>query len=166
MPKTKGNYETILISDVSTLNSYDFKREDDLASYVYDNAELFIGDLYGDRVTKKYREKTIREYVGSFGFKGTTRGPRIDVYLEGIHSNYIIEVKNPKYKSENVPAIGQVLNYGRMCGTDRNKLIIVTSLFDIDTAHTIEAFELPIKYVYLDKQRQAVFVGSEQVGSR
>lgn len=170
MPKSNGKhpggrptkYETVILEDLATLKSTDFRKEIDLVNYLFNNIDLFVSDLYGDEVVDCYKEKPIDPYMGAVGYKGASRGNRIDLYVRGSSHNYIIEVKNPKYRGENIPAIGQLLNYGRKCGMDTHKLIFVSSHFDIDTANTIEAFELPIKYVYLDKVKQAVFVGTQK----
>lgn len=49
--------------------------------------------------------------------------------------------------------IGQILDYGREFLDPKKELMIITTKFDRNTAKTIKHYRLPIRYIYIDKNR-------------
>ena len=132
--------------DHSTLKT-SFKKEANLNQLITDNVDLFIKEWYDDEVVSFENEKPLNTNT-----KKKIRGSlRCDLYVEGKKSNYIIEFKNPKYKSENRTAIGQVLNYKRYC--ENAKIVLITDFFDLDTGLVIAEYNLPIDYYYANKSQ-------------
>ena len=51
---------------------------------------------------------------------------------------------------------GQLLDYGRVYVDSIKKevrLVLLTTYYDLSTAQTIKHYNLPIRYVYMDKER-------------
>ena len=138
--------EKIIINDYSFLKNTDFKKEKDLKEFIMFNIDKFVKVQLEDKLINAYDEYQIIDQV-YFG----PRNRRIDIYLECKKHNYIIELKNPKYKSENTKALGQLLNYARQFSDSKKKMVLITTFFDIETAKTIEYYKLPIKYIYFSK---------------
>lgn len=139
----------------------DFKNERELQSYIVSNIELFCRDILGDILVSFEEERPAR------GQEQLTRGPRgkrVDLFILGENSRYVVELKCPTGLSENRSAIGQLLDYGREF-LDPEKglpqLILVTARFDVDTARTIKHYGLPIRYVYLSKKANYEYLGEE-----
>ena len=84
---------------------------------------------------------------------------RVDLIIVCKKHTYVIEVKNPKTATCNRHAIGQILDYGREFPDSKKKLVIITTYFDQNTAQTIKAYNLPIKYIYINKYQSYEFVG-------
>lgn len=128
----------ILIKYTKFLKDNSYKNEKQLEKEMYENIKELIKCYYDDEVI--YSE-TNKNCLSNNTKK--TKGKRIDIYAKGKNNDYIIECKNPKYSNENIQAIGQILNYGRYF--QNAKLIIITTMFDLDTARTITMYNLPIK---------------------
>jgi len=146
-----GKEEKIIIDDITQLQNTSFDKEKILLDYIVEHIGFFVEDVLDDKLISFECEKPT-------GIKQTRFSPRrkrVDIYIVAEKQNYIIELKNPKYVSENRKAIGQLLDYGREL--NNTQMILVTTLFDIDTAKTIEYYNLPIRYVYFDKDKSLEF---------
>lgn len=146
----------IMISNSNKIKTVDFVKENNLVDYIICNIECFARDILRDTVISYEKEKPIDDFR-RFG----ARGKRVDLYILGKRKEYIIEFKNPKYKSECRSAIGQILDYGREFSDSKKELIIITTFFDLDTAKTIEYYNLPIRYIYLSKKHILEYMGVE-----
>jgi hypothetical protein len=146
--------EHVEIQNFNTLKNNSFKTERDLLDYITENMSKFVEDVFNDVLVSFEREKVCHKQPNKFG--PMTR--RVDLYVVCEENIYIIELKNPKYLSENRKAIGQLLDYGRDFSDPRKKMVLITALFDIDTAKTIEYYNLPISYIYFDKDKSLEYV--------
>ena len=125
-----------------------FKKEKDLLDYITDNIEKFCNEILEDTLINFEADKSVSPVRG-FGL----RVRRCDLYVKCEGKTYIIELKNPFHKAENISAIGQILDYGREFTDPKKELIIITTLFDLNTAKTIKHYNLPIRYIYMDRER-------------
>lgn len=139
--------QNIIINNTDKIKTEDFINENDLVDYIIQNIDNFAKDILQDRIINYEKEKPIKKNK-----RFSPRGKRIDLYIVGEKNNYIIEFKNPKYKSECRNAIGQILDYGREFSDSKKEMIIITTYYDIDTAKTIKYYNLPIRYIYLSKR--------------
>ena len=141
------------VEDTTQLNNNSFKKEKVLLDYIVNNIKDFVKDILGDELVSFECEKQINGKQ----VKLSPRQKRVDIYIVGRKSKYIIELKNPKYPSENRKAIGQLLDYGREYYRENIQMVLLTTLFDMDTAKTIEYYNLPIRYIYFDKDKSLEF---------
>jgi len=148
--------EGILIELLYPPSSGQFSKEKELLSYLKDNIRIFCNDFLNDGLIEYFIDVNIDTNTEARS-KG---GRRIDLLINGRKKKYIIEIKNPKYQAENRYAIGQLLDYGREIKGEK-ELILITSKLDIHTAKTIQHYKLPIRYVYLDKDRTLEFIGEK-----
>jgi len=129
------------------LDSKDFDREKDLEEYIVNNMEKCVHDLFDDELVSFEVDKLIdRQRFGP-------RGRRVDLVIRGKKKVYLVELKNPSSGTENRCAIGQILDYGREFLDPKKELVIITTKFDMNTAETIRFYNLPIRYIYLEKNR-------------
>lgn len=130
--------------------SGDFNSEKELSDFLKNNIEIFTYQFLNDICV-------------SFNFNyGVTynddpcRRKRVDLIIEGKKKFYVIELKNPQYPYHNIAAIGQLLDYGRHFDYIGHKLdtqlVLLSSMYDVDTAITIQKYNLPIRYFYLQKE--------------
>ena len=145
-------YEDFSSGDVhgnDNIVSDDFNSEKELSDYLAQNIEIF---------TYQY----LNDICVSFDFQHSMtydrhawRRKRADLVIEGKKKFYIIELKNPQYACNNITAIGQLLDYGRHFEDKKSnldiQLVLLSSLYDVDTALTIQKYNLPIRYFYLQK---------------
>lgn len=142
----------VCYKEFSELNNTDFEKENILKQYITDNIELFTKDILEDELVSFEIEKPIVKQL-----KLSPRERRIDIFIIGKNGKYIIELKNPKCSSENRAAIGQILDYGREINDAQ--LILITTMFDINTYRTIKYYKLPIRYIYFEKNKCMECVG-------
>ena len=154
MPKLTFKEKEI---DTKELRSNYFSSEKHLQNFIYDNIEKFIADVFNDTVIAARLEVPLTFH----GLREDSRnqsngyGKRIDIEAQGQNCNYLIEVKKPHKNSfSTVKGIGQILDYGRLY-QNKHKLVMVSSTYDLDTQRTIEYYELPIIYIYLDEKQIA-----------
>lgn len=100
-----------------------FRRERDLSGFIAINAEKFAHEVLN-------------------GEQG---------------GRYALVCKNPAKPEENRSALGHLLNLGRIDEEEINKkqackLILLTTLFDIETAKTIKHYNLPIRYIHFARE--------------
>lgn len=130
------------------LKNEDFKKEKDIERFIVDNIELFVSSILDDELISFEVDKPISK-LRHF----SPRGRRVDLYIVAKKKTYIVELKNPSSGTENRAAIGQILDYGREFLDSEKDLVIVTTNFDIHTAKTIRFYNLPIRYIYIEKKR-------------
>lgn len=145
----------VWMTEVKSVRTKDFEKEKDLLEYIELNIELFCKDVLEDSLVEYEVE---RQFVMMKRFQPRAR--RIDLYVRGEENEYLVELKNPTHPADNRAAIGQILDYGREL--PEAKLVLVTTMFDWDTAKTIEYYDLPIKYVYLDKKRSLKYLKNSE----
>ena len=133
----------------------DFASEKELANYTKINIKKFTEDILEDELVSFEFEKRIEKKDKTQNLK------RIDLYVVGKKSKYIVEFKNPKWSNENLNAIGQILNYGRQFTDPKKELVLISTMFDIETAKTIKHYNLPIRYIYFDKEKSLEYLGDE-----
>ena len=144
--------------EIRELKTADFGKEANLTAYIEEHIQRFVDEILEDVLIEYSTEYQFDR--ASFG----PRAPRVDFYITGQRKDYLIECKNPKHPAENRHAIGQLLNYGRK----HNKpceLVIVSTLYDDDTAKTIGHWNLPIKYIYFEKEKALIYKGEWKDGS-
>jgi hypothetical protein len=130
----------------------DFKSEKHLQNYLSDNIELFCKDAFNENYVSHELEKTINTIGRLFG----PRGKRVDLYLVTDKNRYVIEIKRPKFGTEMRSAIGQLLDYGREFDKE-HKLVLLSTMIDMDTIKTIQHYNLNIKYIYTSKTQMMIF---------
>jgi hypothetical protein len=135
----------------------DYTNEKELLRFIVGHIKEFVSGFLQDEIVSYEIDKPI-EISRRF-----TRGTRrIDLLIIGKAKTYIIELKTPFYPAENRAGIGQILDYGREFLDPKKEMIIITTLFDINTAKTIEYYKLPIRYVYMDNMRFLEYYGQPQ----
>lgn len=142
------NANLVKIQDLAHLTNKDFSNEIDLCKYIVANISNFTRDVLNDVYVDHVIEKPLKEI-----FRFGPRPKRIDLVIYCDTATYIIELKCPKYVSENRKAIGQILDYAREFPDPLKKMVLITTKFDIDTALTIDHYELPIQYIYFERAR-------------
>ena len=142
----------VLLSANSVITQ-DFDQEKELSAYIVTYIHEFCRDVLNDRLISFEKNYHICIW-GDWKFK---RDKRVDLLVRGEKGLYIIELKNPRYLAENRCAIGQLLNYGREFLDSKKELVLVTTKFDIDTAKTIKYYGLPIRYIYMDREKMLEF---------
>ena len=154
LPKNLNGIKNIDIECRETIRTDDFKSEKLLKKFITENLTWFCKETLNDKLIRYAVEKPLNKR-----YKRYQQPKRADIYVECEKTKAIIELKNPKCSYDNRAAIGQLLDYGRelYCG-NKGDLILVTTMFDQDTASTIVYYNLPIKYVYLDKKRIISYV--------
>ena len=148
--------------NIKAISNSEFTKEKDLKKYIIDNIESFVSIAFGDELVLFEEEFCFNKNMVR-GKQG--RGAKkIDIMVKGKKETYLIELKNPKYKSENRSAIGQLLDYGReyyISGGDKRSMILITTKFDLDTAKTIRYYDLPIRYFYITKNQIMEYLREE-----
>jgi hypothetical protein len=134
-----------IIKKYKDLKPVFFKNEKHMQTFFVENISEFVETILEDELLKCFVEMPVRK-VYKFG----PRAKRIDMYLECKKKKYIIEFKNPKYISDNISAIGQILDYGRIF--PEHELLIISTYFDVETIKTIDYYKLPIRYFYTDNK--------------
>ena len=138
--------------DPGALKTKDFRKEEELLDYIILNIDKFCQDILKDKLISFEAEYPFRKQV-----KLSPRDKRVDLLIVCRNKDYIVELKNPRYLMENREAIGQLLDYGREYLDSKKEmpeLILITSRYDISTIKTIKHYNLPIRYIYLDKTRR------------
>ena len=146
----------IKINGGMEISSNYYKKEQELQNHIINNIEKFTHEFLEDKLVSYEAEKRVDKY--------RLRGKRIDLFIKGIKKEYIIEFKNPKYKCENIQAIGQILDYKRKLdrfSDSKKEMIIITTLFDFDTARTIKYYNLPIRYIFVDEKHFMEYLDEE-----
>lgn len=142
--KIDGDY----LFDGDKLRFDDFAYENDLVSRVTENIDSFVRDYLNDSLISFEVDKPINKQTNL-----QPRGRRIDLFVVGKNSVYIIEFKNAKNTSEIRSAIGQLLDYGREYLDPKKELILITNMYDVNTAKTIEYYNLPIRYIIISNKQ-------------
>jgi len=148
--KSQTKAKVFSMSGNDNIKSNDFNSEKELSDYLEQNINIF---------TYQY----LNDICVSFNFGYAVTSDRyyykrkiVDLVIEGKKKIYVIELKNPKYSYHNISAIGQLLDYGRHfqnIGHDLDtQLVLLSSMYDVDTALTIQKYNLPIRYFYLEKE--------------
>lgn len=137
------------------IRTKDFKNEKELAYYTKINIEKFVEDILEDELISFEFEKKIKK------LEKAQKHKRVDLYVVGKKGKYIIEFKNPTWNNENLNAIGQLLNYGRQFTDPKKELILISTLYDEETARTIKSYNLPIRFIYFDKEKSLEYLGEE-----
>ena len=150
--KIKPNILLIKVRDFASLKNSSFKREKDLRKYIVDNIIQFTEDILDDvYISHKEEQEFSKKY-----HLGLSR--RVDLLIYGENNLYIVELKNPRYQSENRGAIGQLLCYGQEFLDSKKRLVLISTKFDIHTATAIQHYKLPIRYIYFDKDKCIEFI--------
>lgn len=148
----------IIIEGNKPIKNNEFIKEKMLVDYIVNNIHDFGRDILNDEIISFEVEKDIEKQMCL-----SPRRRRIDLFIKGKNKIYLIECKNPKYSSENRSAIGQILDYGREFTDSEKELVIITTMFDLDTAKTIEYYNLPIRYIYISKKHILEYKGVEGI---
>lgn len=142
----------INVKNFKYLVNKSFRREKDLRNYIIHNIVQFTTDVLEDKYV--YHET---EYMRTkHNWVGLSR--RIDLIVQGVNKLYIIELKNPRYQSENRGAIGQLLCYGYEFLDPKKELVLISTKFDIHTALAIQKYSIPIRYIYFDRDKCLEFL--------
>ena len=137
------------------IKTNDFKNEKELSDYTKLNIKKFTEDILEDElVSFEFEKKIVKK-------ERPQRHKRVDLYVIGKKGKYIIEFKNPTWNNENLNAIGQLLNYGRQFTDSKKELVLISTLFDEETARTIKYYNLPIRFIYFDKEKSLEYLGDE-----
>jgi hypothetical protein len=152
MAGSRGNKNAV----GNEFNTDEFRYESDLLGYITSNINKFCIDVLNDKLKSFESDKPIIDNVRKQHSK------RIDLFVICENNSYIIELKNPKYESENRQAIGQLLDYGRF--SPDSLLLLITTKYDLSTAKTIKHYNLPIRYIYFEKSRIIEYIGEEENG--
>lgn len=157
LPKEDG----LVRLEPKSLVSNDFEKESDVTDYIVLNIEKFCEQVLGDKLVSFEQEYVISEsevyhnkakaYLDKKYYYPRSR--RVDLLIRGEKKSYLVEIKKPFNLAENRYAIGQLLDYGREFLDSEKQLVLLTTKYDINTAKTIEYYELPIRYIYFDKKR-------------
>lgn len=124
----------------------DFQSESEMVDYIISNIDSFTNIHLNDRVVSFEVDKDIAKQAIR-----CPRGRRIDIFIRGEKGIYILECKNSKNTSNTRAGIGQLLDYGREFLDPKKELILVSNVYDSNTAKTIEYYNLPIRYLILNK---------------
>jgi len=141
--------------DVNNLITKDFKSEKELKNYIVSNIKLFCKQNFNDEYISH-----IEEYRLTNEFSYNT-SKRIDLFIKCKKGQYAIEIKNPIYKSEMAYSIGQLLTYYLMFekkGIKLDKLLLLTTQFDYETAKIIDRFNLPIGLMLFSKKYSLIYI--------
>jgi hypothetical protein len=138
----------LVTTRLSEVRNTSFKNERELLDYVVEDIGLFVANVLSDELVSFEVEKRIGRANQFFG-----PARRVDLFVEGRNANYVIELKHPRHLVDNRKAIGQLLDYGRELAEYNPKLVLITTAMCPDTAKTIAYYELPITYIYLDKNQ-------------
>jgi hypothetical protein len=161
MGAAKGNklYDSLLSLNENQVNSLitkDFKSEKDLCDYIERNIQLFCIDVLNDLYISHKKEFTIN------GYNQSKNSKRIDFFIECEKYKYIIELKNPFYKSELSYGIGQLLTYSILIDkADKNfKFILITTKYDDLSARIINEYKLPIDIIIFSKAKYLKYLSN------
>ena len=132
----------------------DFCKEKDLVKYITDNIDIFCKQNLDDICISYEVDKPINLFQ-----KFWHRWKRIDLVIQWEKSLYIIECKNAKNTTEIRYSIWQLLDYWReYLYTNKKELILIANIFDLSTAETIKYYNLPIRYIILNKKQTLEYV--------
>lgn len=148
--------EEIRIDNSENIATSDFDKEKHLEEFLVNNIDKFVNEFLDDSIVSFEINKPINKQR-----KFSQRGRRVDLYIKGKLNTYIIELKNPISNTESRAAIGQILDYGREFLDPKKQLLIITTKFDINTAKTIKYYNLPIRYIYLDKNKTLEYLRND-----
>jgi len=143
----------VLIKQFSKLQNNTFKKEKDLREFITQYIREFTEDVLEDEYISHNEECGITKNTSRF------RSRRMDLVVYGQKATHIIELKNPKYQSENRAAIGQLLCYAQDFIDPKKRLVLISTKFDIYTARAIENYKLPIRYIYFDINHCYEYIG-------
>ncbi len=132
-----------------------FAKESDLEQYIIEHIDRFMTTVFNDELIYFESNKPID--VQHF----SPRGRRVDLFVQCKNFLYLIELKNPNSGTESRAAIGQILDYGKEFLDPKKQLVIITTKFDHNTAETIKYYNLPIRYIFMDKERSLEYFSSK-----
>lgn len=138
----------------SKLRFNHFATESELTQFLSENIKEFTASHLGGKYVRHCIDMPIVKQD-----RFSPRGKRVDIYVETTEGDYLIELKCPRYIAENRRGIGQLLDYGREFKDKSPNLLLVTTNFDIDTARTIEYYNLPIRYLVAGKNQILEYLG-------
>lgn len=128
-----------------------FDKESDLCDYIECNIKSFANDILGIDF-----DRYIREYEISKRVRFASRSRRCDFAIFDKNNDiHLVEVKNPKYEYDLDFGLGQLLGYGSASSINGKKpktLTIVSSKFYGDLYETIKQYNLPIKFIVMNKE--------------
>lgn len=124
----------------------DFQSESDMVDYIIRNIDNFASIHLNDKIVSFEVDKDIAKQAIR-----CPRGRRIDIFIQGEKGVYVIECKNSKNTSSTRAGIGQLLDYGREFLDPKKELILISNTYDSNTAKTIEYYNLPIRYLIINK---------------
>lgn len=148
-----GNYDMANI--IGCLND-DFKNEKDFVDYIELNIKSFCDEFIGSKYKSHKREYPIAGYTKRY--RGSKR---IDLVIFTQDNRRIaVECKKPKMGCELSQAIGQCLTYFAMSenlGDPFDMIMIVSTKIEWTLPITIDRFNLPIKFIALDKKKSLTY---------
>ena len=145
-----GFYEYNLVKDAIC---EDFVSEKEMCEFIEANIKEFALECLGVEYKSHKREFQI-------GHKSQKGNRRVDfVIFSKCNQAFIVECKDPTYKSELTAAIGQVLGYMTMIEIVEGKMLkafIVSTKIDAMLPSIISRFNLPIGFICIDKSKSLV----------
>jgi len=133
------------------INLYKFSSEKELNNLLLKNIDMLMKDVFGEKVKsatdKKYKQSGyIKLKSGQYLPK---RGVRLDLWVECESGrNYILEIKNPKWSSETIPAIAQLLQYS-IEFPEATNFVVVSTDYQKGILEMIERYNLPIDFILI-----------------
>lgn len=153
--KPDGPY---VFEDIQNELSHDFRSESELCDFIEDNIQVFCLDELGVIYASHKREHPVVK--SRKRIKGLRR---LDFLIKTrAGENIGLECKVPLYPSGLPAGIGQILSYRilmDLAGTPINRFVLVSSKMDIVVPMMIQAFELPIEFIAMDKKRSLTWQG-------
>lgn len=136
-----------------------FTSEKDMREFIIQNITYFIKDLGFDY------ESHVKEFA-LFPWNRRSKGTkRLDLLVKTKCGNtLIIECKRPKYLCELLSGLGQMMSYIYLFERDKSKkaiYILLSSRLDPLIPEVITKFNLPIKYVVVDKLKLLIWPGQK-----
>lgn len=126
-----------------------FKSEKDLCGFLEANIVDFVKDLGYEYDSHK------REYAILPWEKRSKGSKRVDLHIitkQGI--SILIECKHPKFMSELMAGVGQMLSYIQLYELTHKgeaEYILLSSKMCVNIPPVIQRFNLPLKFMVLDK---------------
>ncbi len=154
------NDSDIHIQDSLSVTTNDFRNEKHLTQFIDENIKRVVKTVFGYTYISHKTEAEIgiiQKRKGGI----RPRGRRVDFLIKCSEKTLLVETKCPFYLRENTAAIGQLLDYGREFLDPKKELILLTTKFCPSTAKTIEFYNLPIRYIFMDMSKSLEFKKSK-----
>jgi len=156
----RGASDGILPYHHHSISNKDFKNERELQEYIMLNAAVFVEQYLDDILVKAIKGMNLDVSQPGHVNKTKRRGTRVaDIVFVCRDNVYNKELKNPKVPAEKRGGIGKLLDYGRDFQYPKKEMLLITTVFDINTAHTIKHYGLPIRYFYINKDQILEYTG-------